>query len=78
MASSIQSVLLFGYGNGTISGATDLVITLGFGIASVSAPTVVYDSWAAPPRIDWVALRRKDWVAPERDDWIAPLEGDEP
>ena len=38
MISSVQSVLLLGFGNGTVSGGSGLVTTLGFGTEDGDTP----------------------------------------
>lgn len=56
MTASVQSVLLFGFGNGTVNGSTGLVVTLGFGVpelvATITGPwsnVIACQSWQ--PRI---------------------------
>ena len=40
MDGSVQSVLLFGFGNGTVDGSTGLVLTLGFGVPELAATLI--------------------------------------
>ena len=71
---SIATVVTMGYGS---FGTVNFLPTIGYSIGVTTAPTVVYDSWVAPQRMDGVAPRLKDWVGPQRMDWVAPQQGDE-